>query len=150
MDRARNFFVWLVIAVFERLGFDPQQPDLGFDVGPVSNKRNAQGVRMKIILTTDQKVTITLNPKTPGGHPATLDGTPSWSASDANVIAVQPSEDGKSCSVLATGTGLATMGASADADLGEGVDTITGEIEFEVVPAEASDLGFEVGQPENQ
>ena len=105
---------------------------------------------MKIILTTDQKVTIALNPKTPGGHPATLDGTPSWSTSDGAVIAVQPAEDGESCVVLANGEGLATMGASADADLGDGIRTVTGQIEFEVVPAEASDLGFEAGQPEIQ
>jgi len=152
MDRARRFLVWLVVEVFGRLGVDLQQPPrLGFDVGPVSNQRTAQGVSMKIILTTDQKVTITLNPKTPGGHPATLDGVPAWSTSDPAVIAVQPAEDGKSCTVLAAGsTGLATLGASADADLGEGVDTITGQIDFEVVAAEASDLGFEAGQPELQ
>jgi hypothetical protein len=152
MNAARNFLVWLVVAVFERLGIDLDVPTIEFTVGPVSNQRDdAQGVHMTIVLTNEQKVLISINPKTAAGHPAELDGDPAFVSSDPNVIAVQTTDDPKKVFVVAAGVGSAQLTVSADADLDETeVRTITGSIDFVVDQAEASDLGFEVGVPELQ
>ncbi len=133
MESARNFLVWLVIAVFERLGLDLQQSDLGFAVGPVSNQSaNAQGVPMRIVLTNEQQVRVSINPKTAAGHPAPLDGEATFTSSDESVITVHPTDDAKTVLVKAAGLGVAQLLVSADADLGEGVREFTGAIDFNV------------------
>lgn len=149
MERARRFLVWLIVAVFERLGVDLNPPDLNFTIGPVTNAHDAQGVPMTIVLTNEQKVLIAINPRTAAGNPAPLDGNPMFTSSDESVITIEPTDDPNRVFVVAQAAGSATMNASADADMDEGeVRTLTGSIDFVVDQAEASDLGFVAGEPE--
>jgi len=129
-----------------------EQPSLNFTIGPFSQQSaNAQGVPMRIVLTNEQQVTISINPKTAAGHDAPIDGDPVFVSSDPAVLAVFPTGDPKSCLVKAAGLGVAQLQVSADADLDEGeTRTITGAIDFNVDQAEASDLGFTAGEPELQ
>jgi len=151
MDSARNFLVWLIVHVFERLGVDLSQPSLNFSIGPVSNVHAAQGDPMRIVLTNEQQVTVSIDPKTAAGNPAPIDGDPVFVSSDPAVIAVFPTGDPKTVLVKAAGLGVAQLQVSADADLDEGeTRTITGAIDFNVDQAEASDLGFTAGEPELQ
>jgi hypothetical protein len=61
---------------------------------------------------------------------------------------VEPSEDGLSCYLISGEPGNSQITVTADADLGEGVVTLTDTIDLAVVPASASALGLITGEPE--
>ena len=105
-----------------------------------------------IALTTEQKVTATLNPTTGAGNPATLDGTPTWTSSDESVATCVPSADGLSCEIVsgsAPGTCTVTVTADADLDATE-VREISDTIAVNIVAAEAAGLGLGLGEPTNK
>lgn len=104
---------------------------------------------MSLILNNEQKVTLAIQPLTAGGNPATVDGVPAWSVSDETVLSIVVAEDGLSAVVTTAGpVGTSQVSVSADADLGEGVKTITGLLDVEVVGAEAATLAINTGTPE--
>ena len=104
---------------------------------------------MALILTDEQKVSLSIDPRTAAGNPAKVDGVPVWSVSDSNVLTIVPSEDGKSAVVTTTGQlGASQVSVSADADLGEGVRTIAATLDVTVVAAEAATLAITSGTPE--
>ena len=102
---------------------------------------------MLITITDEQKVLVTLAPTTAAGNPATLDGTPLWTIT-AGDATVEVAPDGLSCTLISGAVGNSVIEVSADADLGEGVATITDTIDLAVVSAQASSLGLLVGTPE--
>lgn len=105
---------------------------------------------MIVNLTNEQKVQITLAPVTGAGHPAQLDGKPAWNVLSGNGT-VEPSEDGKSATLVSSDdVGDTEIEISADADLGEGIVPITGNITMHVVSATAQSLGMSAGVPENK
>lgn len=100
------------------------------------------------ILTDTQKCAMTIRPRTAAGNPAQVDGTPVWTSSNEQVLTLSISEDGMSAIAMTTGQlGTAQIQVQADADLGQGVRTITGVADFEVRAGEAVSLGIEVGEP---
>lgn len=81
------------------------------------------------------------------GNPAKLDGMPVWTSSDESVATVTPSEDGMSATILSLGaTGTAQISVSADADLGEGVRTMTGSALIDVIAGEAFAFALMLGE----
>ncbi len=103
---------------------------------------------MDIKLTNEQKVTVTLTPKTDAGKPAKLDGKPSWSIVDG-LSTVVPSEDGMSAVITsADDPGDTQILVKADADIGEGIEEISDVLKVSVVGAAAKNLGITVGTPE--
>jgi hypothetical protein len=103
---------------------------------------------MSLILTDVQKVELSISPTSAAGNPAPLDGTPVWSSSDESVLAITASEDGLSAVAVTTGKlGRAQVNVSADADLGDGVKTITGVLDVEVRVSEAVSLAVSAGSP---
>jgi len=91
-----------------------------------------------MILTDAQKVNLTVTFQDAAGNPATVDGVPTWVSSDPTIITLNVAADGLSADAVTTGTlGTAQVSASADADLGSGVTTITGVIDLEVQGAAA-------------
>lgn len=102
---------------------------------------------VEIKITNEQQVKVTLNPKTDAGRPAKLDGAPKWSvvSGDSTVVAA---EDGLSADLVSSDTpGDTTYLVEADADLGEGVETIQETITLAVAGANAKNLGITVGEP---
>ena len=95
----------------------------------------------KMQLSDIQKATFVVGPNDivdVKGNPAPIDGAISWASSDLTIITVNQSADGLSCEVVAAGAlGHAQVNASADADLGAGVVTITGTKEIDVVASQA-------------
>ena len=58
------------------------------------------------------------------------------------------SDDGMTADVTTVGPlGTATVTVSADADLGDGVTSLTGTLEVEVIASQAADLNVSVGTP---
>jgi hypothetical protein len=102
---------------------------------------------------TSQKFVATLGIfQADGVTPATVDGVPVWASSDETVIQVVPAADGMGAELLciAPGTGVRVT-VTADADLGTGVQTITGvseDIEVTLDPAQlASVMTLTLGAP---
>ena len=81
------------------------------------------------------------------GNPARVDGMPVWSSSDESVVTVTPGDDGMSATILSLGaTGTAQVSVSADADLGEGVRTMTGSALIDVIAGEAFAFALMLGE----
>ena len=100
-------------------------------------------------LTDEQKVALSIDPRTAAGNPASVDGVPVWTSSDPDIVALEVAEDGKSAvATAAGGLGAAQVSVVADADLGEGVRELTGVLDIEVLAAEAVELGITAGTPE--
>lgn len=91
--------------------------------------------------TNEEKVLIVLNPTTAAGNPAIVDGAPVWTLNDGDAT-LEVAADGMSA-YLVSGTPLVNaVNVTADADLGEGVRSISEDITYNVVAAEAAALGI--------
>jgi hypothetical protein len=67
------------------------------------------------------------------------------------IAKVTPSEDGLSAVVAATDNlGFVQIRVSADADLGEGVEPITGVLDLEITGGKAVSFGIIAGTPREQ
>lgn len=118
-----------------------------FTIGPVELK--TKGVATMLILTDEQKCGLAVAFTTQAGNPATVDGVPAWSVSDATVLTLEVAPDGLSAVITTAGPlGTAQVSVSADADLGEGIETITGVLDVEVRAARAVTVGISAGTPE--
>jgi len=102
---------------------------------------------LELTITNEQQVPVVLSPKTAAGHPAAVEGVPLWTveSGDATVI---PSEDGMAAMLVSGAVGDSQIAVSADADLGEGVTTISGTIVLHVNAPMAEGLGLIAGTPE--
>ncbi len=126
-------------------------PHVRFDwaVGLVQTKPSKeQTMPLELKITNEQQQPVTLTPKTDTGKPAKLDGKPTWEVvSGDSTITV--SEDGLTATLVSSDTpGDTQYLVSADADLGEGVETISDTIKLSVVGATAKNLGLTAGAPE--
>ncbi len=105
---------------------------------------------IEVTITNAQKIKATLAPVTQSGKPAKLDGKPAWSVVDGSGTLVV-SDDGLSADLVSGDEpGVTNFLVEADADLGEGVETISSAIVLTVVGEKASSLGITLGQPEDK
>lgn len=101
---------------------------------------------LDVTSTVEQKVPITLTPKTNAGKPAVLDGKPEWSITSGNAT-LDVAEDGLSAFLVSEDTiGSSTWKVSADADLGAGVRTIEEGGTYTYTNAEAAAFGAVAGE----
>jgi hypothetical protein len=89
------------------------------------------------------------------GRPAAVDGVPVWASSDETVLRATPAADGMSAAVETVGPGgPARISVTADADLGSGVQTITGVSEDVTVTQNpnsmASVMTLNLGAPQDK
>lgn len=102
---------------------------------------------MQINITNEEEVEVTLTPVTAGGHPAQVDGVPTWEVVNGEAT-VTVAADGKSAVLRSADTpGDTDFLVSADADLGSGVVTISDVIRLSVAGAGAANLGLVAGAP---
>lgn len=83
------------------------------------------------------------------GRPAPVDGVPVWASSNEAVATVVP-ETNNGALVVAQGVGDYTISVSGDADLGEGVTTLTGSDSGSVTQGTATSVGLIAGPVEEQ
>lgn len=75
------------------------------------------------------------------GNDAKVDGAPAWAATDESLADIAVSEDGLSAVVTPKGPlGAFKLQVKADADLGEGVKELLGEVEIELAAGDAEVL----------
>lgn len=111
----------------------------------VSQKKgNSMPLQLKI--NDEQKVNVRLVPVTPKGKPVAVQN-PTWTVSDGTSTVV-PSQDGMSADLISSDTpGITNIVVSADADLGDGVDTISDTIALTVTDPQATSLGLVASPP---
>jgi hypothetical protein len=103
---------------------------------------------MSLVLTTSEKVGLTIQPQDQYGNPARVDGIPSWGLSDEMIGSLTPAQDGLSAEFVTSGAlGTTQVNVQVDADLGEGVRPVVGTLDIQVEAAEAVTVGIIAGQP---
>lgn len=128
--------------------FDAKDTGVRFNyrVGPVTLKPDKRNP-MDIVLTNEQQVVVRLAPVSAKGKPVALDGKPVWTVSLGSCTVV-PADDGLSCTIVSgEDAGDSEVTVSADADLGEGVVTISDAIRVTVNGAQAQSLGLTADAP---
>lgn len=125
-------------------------PRLEFSFGLAENKEpETKGHHeMQITITNEQKIKVTLTPKTDSGKPAQIDGVPSWTVSTGDATLDQAPDGMSVYLVSGDAPGTSEILVEADADLGEGVETISATITLNVEGAKAVNLGLAIGEPE--
>lgn len=100
----------------------------------------------EVAMTSEQKVRVTLAPTTATGNPSSLDGAATFTveSGDATVENI----DELSAWIISGTAGVSVVSVSADADLGEGVQTITDSITVTVSDPFAANLGLLISEPE--
>jgi hypothetical protein len=96
-------------------------------------------------MTTTQEFTATINPTDVKGKPAPVDGEPVWASSNEAVASVVPNPGGMSAIVVAQAPGEYVISVSADADMGAGITTITGQDTGTVSLGQATSVGITAG-----
>jgi hypothetical protein len=99
-------------------------------------------------LREDQQVQASFSVTDSQGNPALIDGTPEVVSSDESILTAILENDGVTVTIVPTGVlGSAQVQISADADLGAGVETISGVFDVEVVAGKAVSISLNPGTP---
>jgi len=108
--------------------------------------------KMKATLTVLQLILGALTPVNKKGEPAPIEpGTVQFSSENPEIAdVVEDPENETKFKILGKAEGTTKINFSADADRGEGVVTITGSIDVEVLPAQATGFKVELGEPVEQ
>jgi hypothetical protein len=108
---------------------------------------------VKLNLTDSQDCVLSIGQgKDKKGQPTTVafDGVPVWAGSDDTVATVTPAADGMSAVVHAVIPGSMKVTVSGDADLGEGVQPVAGELDVEVSAGATVTFDIVPGTPTEQ
>ena len=102
---------------------------------------------LDLTITNEEKINVHVTPVTSTGKPAQIDGKPTWTVtSGEGTLAV--ADDGLSCFLISSDTpGDTVVLVEADANLGEGVETISDIIQLHVQGANAANLGLRADPP---
>lgn len=93
---------------------------------------------MLTIRATDKPRTLRLAFKDAEGNLASIDGVPVWAPVDPSVGTLSVAEDGLTAEFDPGSPSSGQIAVTCDADLGEGVKTITGVLDVVVLPGEAT------------
>lgn len=107
---------------------------------------------MAVEMTSMQKFTVTVEPRDPRGNPALVQGAVAWTVDPEGIVDIIPSSpDGISAEVIAVGpVGACVVTATADADIGDDVATISGALDVTVRAAQAATLAMLPSEPVEQ
>jgi hypothetical protein len=107
------------------------------------------GITM-LALPNDHKVTASIQPVDAKGNPAQIDGQAQWSSSSPSIANVQNiSTDTLSAEVIpGDQLGSCQINVQADADLGSGIQNITGVLDVQVVAGAAVGFTISTSVPE--
>jgi len=140
----------LLIAFLMAQNFSRQNPGVFLEF--TINHIKIKGIITMIQLTSTQQVSGQLQPTNRLGAPAPVEaGSVIIQSGDSSILAVETDPDDETkFRFVAKKAGVVQVDFAADADIGEGVASITGFVGVEVVPAQAQGFGVSFGQPEEQ
>lgn len=108
------------------------------------------GINKKVdymFLKVTQTLPLSIAIKDKFGNAAKVDGAPKWALTNEALGALTVSEDGMSASFAPAGTvGSLSVQVTCDADLGEGVKTIVGELAVELLAGDAETVEVSAGE----
>ena len=140
----------LLVAITNRMVKGYTAPRFNWSIGSAVNKTKTEGQNnmLEITITNEQKIQVTLTPVTATNKPAQLDGGATFEVISGTAT-VAMIEGNPLSAFLVSGDlpGDSEIMVSADADLGEGVETISDIIKLTVAGAKAASLGLTVGAP---
>lgn len=146
MNINKETLLWQIIYwALKRLPFT--LPQVHFNYSIAIQQKPKKPKTMDITINNEQQVVVELHPVTPGGHPAPLDGAPTWTkiSGDSEITV---SEDGMSATLVSSDNpGDSEFLVKADADLGSGVVEVSDMIRLSVAGAQAASLGLVAGEP---
>ena len=91
-----------------------------------------------MFMKVSDALAVSLQIKDFAGNAAQIDGLPQWALTDAALGSLEVAEGGMSAVFKPAGpVGALKVQVSADADLGEGVKPIIGELDIDLLPGEA-------------
>lgn len=103
------------------------------------------------VITTDEQITASIAPVSASGKPAKVEaGSVKWSAEgNLEAVTLKTSDDGFSCTFIGVLPDAEILvRAEADADLGDGVKTISSDVfRIETKSPQAAGLGVTLGDP---
>lgn len=109
------------------------------------------GVRQRVIhmfLKNTNNLPLSVSFKDASGNVAAVDGAPEWAVTDASLAELVVSPDGMSAVLSPLGpVGALKVQVKVDADLGEGVKVILGELDVDVLGGEAVTVEIAAGEP---
>lgn len=133
------------INILRRLLCGSPRLDLAVSLPSLKQKTSPM---LTLVITTEQKITVTITPKTAAGNPASVDGAPTWSVV-SGFATIDVSPDGLSATLISSDApGQSQFLISADADLGAGIETIQDVVTLNVEGAKATSLGLVAGEPQ--
>lgn len=101
----------------------------------------------RMILKVTQKLPLSVEFQDKFGNAAAVEGAPAWSLTDAALGSLTVAEDGKSAEFVPSGAaGELKVQVTADADLGEGVKSILGELALTLIAGDAVAVAIKAGE----
>lgn len=144
--QAQDQDAWELIELLQ-----PPAPRIVFWKAVFDKTTTVKGDLTMLLITDSQEVDLAIKPVTKKGHPAQIDGVPVWSTSDPTIVALVVAADGLSCIATATeNLGTVQISVTADADLGEGIQNLTGILDLEVIGGAAATMTIIAGTPREQ
>lgn len=102
-------------------------------------------------ITTEQKVHFRLNPQTNAGNPSEIDGKATFTLPEGAKATLEEDEDGLGATVISGNEPEElVLSVSADAKLGEEVETISTTILFHIVAPQANGFGVSFDEAVNK
>lgn len=133
--QVNNILILLTPAKAERINFYAEVNGI---------KRKVESMFLKVT----QSLPVSLSITDKKGNAAKVDGAPVWAVTDESLASLSVAEDGMSATLTPIGPiGSFSVQVKADADLGEGVKEIIGELAVELSAGDAEVIALSAGQP---
>jgi hypothetical protein len=124
------------------------KPHINFDI-QVAHTFFYGVLKMKI--KAGQIITAHISPTDAYGNPAKIDGLPIWEVSDPTIASIDLLDETGLTAIITSiglvGEVIVSVSVTVDADLGETIKTLSGQLQVEVESGMAVDLGFHI-EPE--
>lgn len=100
-----------------------------------------------MVLKNSQKLPLSIEIVDAKGNAARVDGAPTWSLTDNALGALDVTGDGMGAVFTPAGVGSLKIQVHADADLGEGITDLLGELDIEIIGGQAVSIAIKAGEP---
>lgn len=151
IEEIRDYIEKLQFLIKELEDLKKKFSDKPFKASRIAFFTTINGLKKEItemFLKVNQKLPLTIEIKDKFGNAAQVDGAPAWSLTDPALGALVVDASGMSAEFTPAGTvGTLQVQVSADADLGEGVKTILGSLDLELLSGEAVTVAIAAGTP---
>lgn len=131
----------------EKLGLEDKEPEAVSVIFYTTKKGKKIQLGGNMFLKINEKLPLSVSFADVQGNAAKVDGAPAWALSDASIGDLIVAADGMSAEFTPKAIGACKVQVNADADLGQGVTSILGELDVDVLALEAVSVSIAAGAP---